>query len=174
MTSKPMSVGDLAEVVVDEFSSQCAERQVSIVYEPPGEDTMTMLDLERFKQVIRNLLSNAVKFSPPQGTVQVQCTGSPHPLDQRSRRRTGNSARGTRTGVRQVRPIEQDEVRKWRHRPRVGDLPRDRRSASGASMGGEQRRAGCTFYCELPLVQPEISDDDDSQEVLSTYLHDFS
>ena len=74
---QPTSVSDLVDDVVDEFKSLCAERQISIVYEPPDEDTTAMIDHERFKQVIRNLLSNAVKFSPPQATVQVRVAGCP-------------------------------------------------------------------------------------------------
>src|SRR5262249_44488910 len=53
----PSTVSDLVGVVVDEFNSLVAERQVSIVFKLVDEDTTALVNPERFKQVIRNLLS---------------------------------------------------------------------------------------------------------------------
>jgi signal transduction histidine kinase len=69
---RPTDLGELIEVVVDEFKSLCAEQRVAICYERPAEAISAAADPDRMQQVIRNLLSNAVKFSPPDGTIRVR------------------------------------------------------------------------------------------------------
>ena len=168
---RPANISDLIEVVVDEFNSLCAQRHVLVVYTPPDEDTTTMADPDRFKQVIRNLLSNAVKFSPPQGTINVRLRRLPKSLllsvrdegpgippdeielvfdkfIQSSKTKSGSG--GTGLGLAICREI-------------VG-------THNGRIWAENNADAGCIFYCELPLVQPEPSDDDDSQENLAGSL----
>jgi signal transduction histidine kinase len=65
-------LGELIEVVIDEFKSLCAEQKVDIRYERPEEAIAAMVDPDRIQQVIRNLLSNAVKFSPSSGIICVR------------------------------------------------------------------------------------------------------
>jgi signal transduction histidine kinase len=172
---QPNSVGDLLEVVVDEFKSLCAERQVSIVYRPPDEETATMVDPERLKQVFRNLLSNATKFSPPQGTVNVRMRrlaqsllisvrdeGPGIPADelelvfdkfvQSSKTKSGGG--GTGLGLAISREIVAA------HKGRI--------------WAENNAGAGCIFYCELPLVQPEPSDGDDSREDLAGFIRQLA
>ena len=116
----------LVEVVIDEFRSLSAEQQVEIRYERPEQAIAAMVDPERIQQVIRNLLSNAVKFSPPSADRSCPAaTGGQSGVAQRPRRRTGNPARRAGDGVRQVRPVEQNEVEPGRHRLGIGHLPGD-------------------------------------------------
>jgi signal transduction histidine kinase len=65
-------VGELVEVVIDEFRSLSAEQKIKIHYDRPEETLTTMVDPDRIQQVVRNILGNAVKFSPPSGTISVR------------------------------------------------------------------------------------------------------
>jgi signal transduction histidine kinase len=152
---EPRCVDELVEVVVDEFKSFCAHRQVSIVYKPPADDTTASVDPERFKQVLRNLLSNAVKFSPPHGTVNV-----------RLRRLAGAlllSVRDEGPGI----PADELELVFDKFvqssKTKSGDggtglglaISREIVTAHHGRVWAENNAAaGCIFYCELPLVQP--------------------
>ncbi len=172
---QPSSVNDLVEVVVDEFKSLCAQQQVSVVYRPPAEDTTATVDAERFKQVIRNLLSNAVKFSPPQGTVSVRLRRLPKSLlisirdegpgipaaeielvfdkfVQSSKTKAG--AGGTGLGLAICREVV------VAHRGRI--------------WAENNAGAGCIFYCELPLAQPQPADADDSRDGFAGVLHQLA
>ena len=42
-------------MVVNEFRSLCAEQKVSIRYQRPREKMLTLVDPDRFAQVVRNL-----------------------------------------------------------------------------------------------------------------------
>jgi len=68
---QPTCIGTLIEIVVDEFRSMIAQKNICIHYRKPLETILAQADEERFKQVIRNLLSNAVKFSPSNGMIHV-------------------------------------------------------------------------------------------------------
>ncbi|MFZ5829598.1 MAG: ATP-binding protein [Planctomycetota bacterium] len=65
-------LAELAISVVDEVSSICAERNVTIEFVPPDEQAEVLVDPDRIKQVLRNLVSNAVKFSPEGSRVVVR------------------------------------------------------------------------------------------------------
>jgi signal transduction histidine kinase len=158
---QPGSVNELVEVVVDEFKSLCAQQDMSIVYSPPEEDTTGSVDSERFKQVIRNLLSNAVKFSPPGGAVHV---------------RLRRLAKSLLLSVRDEGPgIPADElelvfdkfVQSSKTKSGSGGtglglaISREIVTAHGGRIWAENNaKAGCIFYCELPLARPQPSDGD--------------
>jgi signal transduction histidine kinase len=171
----PGNVSDLVEVVVDEFNSMCAERQVSVVYRPPDEPTTTMVDAERFKQVIRNLLSNAVKFSPPQGSVNVRLRRLPksHLISVRDE--------GPGIPAEELELVFDKFVQSSKTKSGGGGtglglaISREIVAAHKGRIWAENNAgAGCTFYCELPLVQPEPSDGDDSQEDSAGFLHQLA
>jgi len=168
---QPCPVGDLVGVVVDEFRSLCAEGHVSIVYHLPDEDTTTLVDAERFKQVIRNLLSNAVKFSPPQGTINVRVRRFPHALLL--------SVRDEGPGIpsEEVELVFDKFVQSSKTKSGSGGTGLGLaicREIVGAHHGRvwveNNAGAGCIFYCELPLVRPEPADGDDLQEKLAGLL----
>ena len=61
----------LIDVVIDEFRSIAAEKNISILCRSCDFDDKIEVDPEKIKQVLRNLLSNAVKFSPGYGTIEI-------------------------------------------------------------------------------------------------------
>lgn len=63
---------EVIEVVIDEFRSLCAERDIEIFYDHSTDAVGLTIDADRIQQVVRNLLSNAVKFSPPSGNIYVR------------------------------------------------------------------------------------------------------
>ena len=65
-------LGELVELVVDEFRSLHSKQEVEIRYQGPEHPIAAAVDPNRIQQVVRNLLSNAVKFSPPWGIVDVR------------------------------------------------------------------------------------------------------
>ncbi len=150
---QPACLDTLIELVVDEFRSMTARKDIHIEYRRPEESTSVLADQERFKQVIRNLLSNAVKFSPPNSTIHV-CTRHvgqtvlisvrdegpgipPHELElvfakfmQSSKTKSGSG--GTGLGLAICRDIVAG------HHGRI--------------WAENNTQQGCTFYGELPLA----------------------
>lgn len=61
------AIGDIRAVV----SPISKKKDIQVLVEVHPEATTTMLDLQKFKQVLFNLLSNAVKFTDEGGTVTV-------------------------------------------------------------------------------------------------------
>ena len=68
---RPCKLSELVSQVIDEFSSLCSERALTIHLEPPDADSEIVLDQEKAGRVVRNLLGNAVKLSPEGGTIRV-------------------------------------------------------------------------------------------------------
>jgi signal transduction histidine kinase len=169
------SVGDLVEVVVDEFNSLCAQRQVSVVYKPQNEDTSTTVDPERFKQVIRNLLSNAVKFSPPQGTIDVRVRRLPRAL-LISVRDEGPGIPADELELVFDKFVQSSKTKSGSGGTGLGlAICREIVAAHKGRIWVENNSGpGCTFYCDLPLAQPGPSQDDDSQEDLAGVLRQLA
>lgn len=67
----------LIGVVVDEFRSIAAEKNISILCRSCDFDDKIEIDIEKIKRVLRNLLSNAVKFSQGCGTIEIVICQSP-------------------------------------------------------------------------------------------------
>jgi len=150
---QPTCMNRLIEVVVDEFCSMIARKDIRIRYRKPEEPAIVLADEERFKQVIRNLLSNAVKFSPNSGMIHV------------STRRIGETFLIT---VRDEGPgIPPDELELV-----FGKFMQSSKTKSGSGGTGlglaicreivaghhgriwaeNNAHQGCIFYCELPLA----------------------
>ena len=70
-TFRVTNLKELADKVVDEFSSLVSERNISIKYNQPRQNVQVTMDAKRTMQVIRNLLSNALKFSPENGVIEI-------------------------------------------------------------------------------------------------------
>ncbi len=64
------NLSGLVEEVIEILSFQTEEKQLSIVYNHPG-DLFAMIDSERIEQVLVNLIENAVKFSHKGQTLVV-------------------------------------------------------------------------------------------------------
>ena len=150
---QPTCMETLIEVVVDEFRSMIARKDINIRYRKPEDASLVLADDERFKQVIRNLLSNAVKFSPQGSSIQVTVRrigttflisvrdeGPGIPPDelelvfdkftQSSKTKSGSG--GTGLGLAISREIVAG------HHGRI--------------WAENNTQKGCTFYCELPLA----------------------
>lgn len=159
----PTRVDDLIEVVVDEFRSLLARKDICVRYRKPDETTLVLADEERFRQVIRNLLSNAVKFSPPNSAIRV------------STRRVGEtvliSVRDEGPGI---PPEELDLVF-----DKFVQSSKTKSGSGGTGLGlaicreivaGHHGRIwaendapkGCIFYCELPLAPAAVNDGPDA------------
>jgi len=146
-------LGELIDVVIDEFRSLCAEQQVEIRYERPKEAIITMVDPDRIQQVIRNLLSNAVKFSPPSATVYVQL----HRRGETFLLTVGDEGLG----------IPPDELEAVFDKFVQSSKTKSNKGGTGLGLAicreivsGHKGRiwaennlgAGCTFHCELPIT----------------------
>ena len=70
-TFQDTNLKELADKVVDEFSSLVSERNITIKYNQPELSTQVTIDSKRIMQVVRNLLSNALKFSPENGVIEI-------------------------------------------------------------------------------------------------------
>jgi hypothetical protein len=107
-------------------------------------------DAERIGQVVRNLLSNAVKFTPgpavtmtsrgDQSIAAARGTASIAALVQVIDEGVGIPEARTGGRLRQVRPEQQDEERRRRHRSGPRHLPRDREQHGGPRGSGTARR----------------------------------
>ena len=151
---QPTGMDTLIEVVVDEFRSMIARKEIRIRYRKPERPTTVLADAERFKQVIRNLLSNAVKFSPPKAA-RSTC----------ALRRIGKalliSVRDEGPGIPpdELELVFDKFVQSSKTKSGSGGTGWDWRSAAkswpGTTAGSGPRttpRQGCIFYCELPLA----------------------
>ncbi len=150
-------LGELVEVVIDEFRSLCAEQKMEIRYERPAEATATMVDRSRIQQVVRNLLANAVKFSPSSGTIGVRL------------RRVGKAML---LSVRDEGPgIPPDEIEAVFDKFVQSSKTKSNSGGTGLGLAicreivaGHKGRiwvennagVGCIFYVELPVAQPDL------------------
>ncbi len=158
--SRHAELGQLVEMVVDEFKSMCAEHKVTICHRMPEEAMTATVDPNRIQQVVRNLLSNAVKFSPVDGTIFVELrrVGKNFLLSVRDEgpgilpeeletvfdrfiqsSKTMSNKGGTGLGLAICR-----EIVNW-HQGRIWAENND--------------TTGCVFYCELPSARPHSPSD---------------
>jgi signal transduction histidine kinase len=68
---QPVSVGDVARVLVEVLSPHASTRDISFVVHVPDDLPMAQADPHRVRQVLRNLLNNALDFTPQGGQVTV-------------------------------------------------------------------------------------------------------
>lgn len=159
-------LGELVEVVIDEFKSLCAERKVDIRYERSEEPTATHVDPNRIQQVVRNLLANAVKFSPDSGTICVLL------------RRVGKAML---LSVRDEGPgIPPGEMESVFDKFVQSSKTKSNQGGTGLGLaicreivGGHKGRiwaenntgVGCIFYVELPVVHPNVLSNESQLEL---------
>ena len=68
---EPANLGAIAEASA-EAARVAADGAVSIVYEPPAEPVVAIVDVDRIRQALGILLDNAVKYTPGDGQVTVR------------------------------------------------------------------------------------------------------
>lgn len=161
-----VDVGNLVEMVIDEFRSFCAEQNVTIRYQGPEQSLTMTVDPDRIQQVIRNLLSNAAKFSPPSGTICVQL--------QQAGKTILFSVRDEGPG------ISPDELEAVFDKFYQSSKAKSKKGGTGLGLaicreivGGHKGRiwaennagAGCIFFVELPLGNCDLLSSDSPVEL---------
>lgn len=66
------SVNQLVKRIIHRFRPACQEKEVKILYDPPGKPITADIDPQRVEQIILNLLSNALRHSPRGAGIKVQ------------------------------------------------------------------------------------------------------
>lgn len=59
------------QYIIELFGSVAAEKQITLVYRPCGQNPVIDHDPDKIMQILSNLLSNALKFTQPSGRVEV-------------------------------------------------------------------------------------------------------
>jgi two-component system sensor histidine kinase VicK len=70
-SKKPLSIAEMLEDVMDRFSFQCKQKNISLtlyIHEPVPR---VYADRDKIDQVLDNLVSNAVKYTPEGGSVAL-------------------------------------------------------------------------------------------------------
>jgi signal transduction histidine kinase len=68
---QPVSVGDLAQAIVEVLNPLASTRDISLVVHVPDDLPKAQADPHRVRQVLRNLLNNALDFTQQGGQVTV-------------------------------------------------------------------------------------------------------
>lgn len=68
---REVNVGDLIERVIELFSAEAGERNISLSFREKSGDLSALIDPQRLEQVIGNLLGNALRYVPEGGQVWV-------------------------------------------------------------------------------------------------------
>ncbi len=69
----PLSLPELVQTVVFEFSNQAASRQIRLDYQPPtGNLPLLVGDQSKLHMVVENLIDNAIKYSHSGGSVKIR------------------------------------------------------------------------------------------------------
>jgi len=76
IASEPVSPGEIAEQVVQDWSSKAAGKTITLTFDNQVPDKFFMGDPNILYQILENLVSNAVKYSPPSRSVWVRVLGS--------------------------------------------------------------------------------------------------
>jgi PAS domain S-box-containing protein len=70
---KPVDVGALLTMAVDEFRNRVSERGTHVDLQLPAVPVVLQADDQQLVHVLRNLLDNGVRFSPEGSPVEVRC-----------------------------------------------------------------------------------------------------
>ncbi len=68
---RDVNVGDVINRVIDMFSAEAQEKQISLTFPEKNGNLTAFLDPQRFEQVIGNLLGNALRYVPQGGKVWI-------------------------------------------------------------------------------------------------------
>jgi two-component system OmpR family sensor kinase/two-component system sensor histidine kinase BaeS len=68
---REVNVRNVIRTVIDMFSAEAQEKNISLSFDESGGDLFAVLDPQRFEQVISNLVGNAVRYIPEGGRVQL-------------------------------------------------------------------------------------------------------
>lgn len=68
----PISLAEVLERAVGNFTMLAEDKQLALVFRPPVPDVTVAIDQNRFERVLDNLLSNAIKYTPSGGRVEIE------------------------------------------------------------------------------------------------------
>jgi signal transduction histidine kinase len=68
---RDVNVGDVIDRVIDMFSAEAQEKNISLSFAEKNGDLTALIDPQRFEQTIGNLLGNALRYIPDGGKVWV-------------------------------------------------------------------------------------------------------
>ena len=69
-----VNVGDVINSVIELFSAEAQEKNISLSFPEKSGDLSAVLDPQRFEQVISNLIGNAIRYVPEGGKVWITAT----------------------------------------------------------------------------------------------------
>ena len=70
-TYKEGKLSNFTTLIIQELNVLAEQKNITIHFNPPENETLIKLDPFRISQVIRNLLANAIKFSAPNKQIQI-------------------------------------------------------------------------------------------------------
>jgi signal transduction histidine kinase len=73
---RDVNVGDVIDRVIDMFSAEAQEKNISLSIIEKNGDLTARIDPQRFEQIIGNLLGNALRYIPDGGKVWVTANES--------------------------------------------------------------------------------------------------
>src|SRR5512138_757071 len=72
-----VDLGNVIERVLDMFSAEAKERDISLSFSEKDGDLTVLVDAQRFEQVLSNLIGNSLRYVPQGGKVWVTAHSSP-------------------------------------------------------------------------------------------------
>jgi len=75
--SATVDVGKLLDRLKEFVEPQLREKRLQFVQCNDALDLRACADADKVRQILINLLSNAIKFTPPAGTISLECTAQP-------------------------------------------------------------------------------------------------
>src|SRR6266508_3140298 len=72
-----VNVADIIERILDMFSAEAQEKNISLLFSEQGGNLSISVDPQRFEQVMSNLISNALRYVPDNGNVWVTASETP-------------------------------------------------------------------------------------------------
>ncbi|HMB25105.1 MAG TPA: ATP-binding protein, partial [Anaerolineales bacterium] len=72
-----VDLGNVIERVLDMFSAEAKEKDISLSFSEKDGDLTVLVDAQRFEQVLSNLIGNSLRYVPQGGKVWVTAHSSP-------------------------------------------------------------------------------------------------
>ncbi|MGE5464922.1 MAG: sensor histidine kinase [Syntrophothermus sp.] len=77
---REVNIGDLMDRVIDMFSAEAKEKNISLSFAERNGNLSALIDPQRFEQVIGNVIGNALRYVPDGGKVWVIAEEKPESL----------------------------------------------------------------------------------------------
>jgi signal transduction histidine kinase len=77
---RDVNVGEVINTVMELFSAEAQEKNISLSFPEKSGELSAMLDPQRFEQVVSNLIGNAIRYIPEGGKVWITANETPNSL----------------------------------------------------------------------------------------------